>query len=302
MAVEISRNVQKVIKPQDLIRTVRQVIADACRQAPAVVLLLNPGALPKTSSGKLQRSACRLRMADGSLDCYARFPTVEAPVAAQAIGGELQERIAAIWREVLKVETVAPDDHFLLLGGNSIAATQATARLADALGVGLSLSTLFESPTLADYSTAVAASLAEGGTASAAIDALGRGKALPQSLAQNRLWLLWQLAPESAAYNIPAGLHLRGELDESALQASFQALVARHESLRTHFARSTARPYSRSCPRRPSSCTARICKGRTPSRSWPVARPRRGSRSTSPKDRCCASRWRAWAMRTTSSG
>ncbi|WP_337157029.1 non-ribosomal peptide synthetase [Pseudomonas putida] len=235
VAVEISRNVQKAIKPQDLIRTLRQVIADACRQAPAVVLLLNPGALPKTSSGKLQRSACRLRMADGSLDCYARFPAIEAPVAAQTIDDDLQERIAAIWREVLKVEAVASDDHFLLLGGNSIAATQATARLADELGVGLGLSTLFEAPTLADYSAAVSAILTEGGATPGPIDALARSKALPQSLAQNRLWLLWQLEPQSAAYNIPAGLHLRGELDEVALQASFQALVARHEALRTQF-------------------------------------------------------------------
>jgi non-ribosomal peptide synthetase component F len=50
-----------------------------------------------------------------------------------------------------------------------------------------------------------------------------------------------------AAYNIPAGLHLRGELDQAALQASFQALVARHESLRTVFDGSMARPCSASC-------------------------------------------------------
>ncbi|HYQ50658.1 MAG TPA: AMP-binding protein, partial [Pseudomonas sp.] len=53
VAVEISRNVQKTVRPEALIKMLRQVIADACRQAPAVVLLLNPGALPKTSSGKL---------------------------------------------------------------------------------------------------------------------------------------------------------------------------------------------------------------------------------------------------------
>jgi acyl-CoA synthetase (AMP-forming)/AMP-acid ligase II len=40
-----------------------------------------------------------------------------------------------IWRELLKVEAVAADDHFLLLGGNSIAATQVTARLGDELGI-----------------------------------------------------------------------------------------------------------------------------------------------------------------------
>src|SRR5690606_25755764 len=152
VAVEISRNVQKAIKPQDLIKTLRQVIADACRQAPDVVLLLNPGALPKTSSGKLQRSACRLRMDDGSLDCYARFPEVSEASATVAAGDELQARIAAVWRDILKVEAVAADDHFLLLGGNSIAATQASARLADELGIDLSLRTLFEAPVLADYS------------------------------------------------------------------------------------------------------------------------------------------------------
>ncbi|WP_236248473.1 non-ribosomal peptide synthetase [Pseudomonas mosselii] len=235
VAVEISRNVQKAHTPEALINTLRRVIADACRQAPAVVLLLNPGALPKTSSGKLQRSACRLRMNDGSLDIYARFPTAQTAQGHVLAGDDLQARIAGIWRELLKVEAVAADDHFLLLGGNSIAATQVTARLGDELGLQLSLRTLFEAPTLAEYSAAVAAIVAEGGSAAGVIRNQDRDQALPQSLAQNRLWLLWQLEPQSAAYNIPAGLHLRGELDEAALQASFQALVARHESLRTLF-------------------------------------------------------------------
>ncbi|MCE1116999.1 MULTISPECIES: non-ribosomal peptide synthetase [Pseudomonas] len=235
VAVEISRNVQKAHTPEALINTLRRVIADACRQAPAVVLLLNPGALPKTSSGKLQRSACRLRMNDGSLDCYARFPSVAAQHSADVAGSDLPARIAGIWRELLKVEAVAADDHFLLLGGNSIAATQVTARLGDELGIQLNLRTLFEAPTLAEYSAAVAAIIAEGASAAGTIATQGRDQALPQSLAQNRLWLLWQLEPASAAYNIPAGLHLRGELDQAALQASFQALVARHESLRTLF-------------------------------------------------------------------
>ncbi|MEC4875789.1 non-ribosomal peptide synthetase [Pseudomonas sp. NC26] len=251
VAVEISRNVQKTVQPEALIKTLRQVIADACRQAPAVVLLLNPGALPKTSSGKLQRSACRLRMNDGSLDCYARFPTAAEPADATGVGDGLQARIAAVWREVLKAESVAAHDHFLLLGGNSIAATQVTARLADELGINLSLRTLFEAPTLAEYSAAVAAITAQGGGQSAAIASLGRGQALPQSLAQNRLWLLWQLEPQSAAYNIPAGLHLRGELDPAALDAAFQALVARHESLRTVFSEDDGQALQRILPALP---------------------------------------------------
>ncbi|MBF3087045.1 condensation domain-containing protein, partial [Pseudomonas aeruginosa] len=62
-----------------------------------------------------------------------------------------------------------------------------------------------------------------------------RGVDLPQSAAQQRLWLTWQIDPQSAAYNIPGGLRLRGELDEAALRASFQRLVERHEALRTRF-------------------------------------------------------------------
>lgn len=264
VAVEISRNVQKAIKPQDLIKTLRQVIADACRQAPAVVLLLNPGALPKTSSGKLQRSACRLRMDDGSLDCYARFPDVSEAAASAAGGDELQTRIAAVWRDILKLEAVAADDHFLLLGGNSIAATQATARLADELGINLSLRTLFEVPVLADYSNAVASIIAEGAAGTATIATLERAQALPQSLAQNRLWLTWQLQPQSAAYNIPAGLQLRGELDESALEAAFQMLVVRHESLRTVFCEENGLALQRILPHQPFSLRRLGLEGQTP--------------------------------------
>ncbi|WP_191832697.1 non-ribosomal peptide synthetase [Pseudomonas fluorescens] len=237
VAVEISRNVQKIVSPQSLIKTLRQVIADACQQAPAVVLLLNPGALPKTSSGKLQRSACRLRMNDGSLDCYARFPDARQSVAvAQALqGNPLHSLIARLWCEQLGVEQVADDDHFFLLGGNSIAATQLTARLGDELDLQLSLRVLFDAPLLGDFCSAVAAAQ-QAGVAQGAIERLARAQALPQSLAQNRLWLLWQLEPQSAAYNIPGALRLRGELDQAALQSSFQALVERHESLRTVFA------------------------------------------------------------------
>ncbi|WP_060479570.1 non-ribosomal peptide synthetase, partial [Pseudomonas monteilii] len=251
VAVEVSRNVQRAVEPQALIKSLRHVIADACRQAPAVVLLLNPGALPKTSSGKLQRSACRLRMLDGTLDCYARFPMAAEPSACAAPSDDVQERVAGIWREVLKVQAVAADDHFLLLGGNSIAATQVTARLAEELAIELSLRTLFEAPTLAEYSARVAAMLGRGAGAPGAIAALSRAQALPQSLAQNRLWLTWQLQPQSAAYNIPAGLRLRGELDEAALEGAFQALVDRHEALRTVFSEQDGQALQRVLPTQP---------------------------------------------------
>ncbi|MBA5960964.1 amino acid adenylation domain-containing protein [Pseudomonas lactis] len=53
------------------------------------------------------------------------------------------------------------------------------------------------------------------------------------SYAQERQWFIWQLEPDSAAYHLPTALRLKGLLDVTALQRSFDTLVARHESLRT---------------------------------------------------------------------
>ncbi len=235
IAAEISRSVQKILPPEALIKAIRQAVAEACQQAPSVVVLLNPGALPKTSSGKVQRAACALRHADGSLDSYAQFPGQQGPASEVALESDLQQQIAAIWCEQLQLAQVAGDDHFFLLGGNSITATQVVARLRESLGLELNLRLLFEAPTLAAFAAAVAHLQQDGGVAQGAIHALSRQEDLPQSLAQNRLWITWQLDPHSSAYTIPGALHLRGELDEDALRHSFQQLIKRHEALRTRF-------------------------------------------------------------------
>ncbi|HHK1155574.1 TPA: non-ribosomal peptide synthase/polyketide synthase [Pseudomonas aeruginosa] len=237
IAAEIGRGVQKSVPAQELIDSIRQAVAEAYQEAPKVVALLNPGALPKTSSGKLQRSACRLRLEDGSLDSYALFPGLQAVQEAQPPAGddELLARIGEIWKARLGVAQVAPRDHFFLLGGNSIGAAQVVAQVRDSLGVALDLRQLFEAPTLQAFSATVARQLAAGLPAEAPMAHLPRGVDLPQSAAQQRLWLTWQIDPQSAAYSIPGGLRLRGELDEAALRASFQRLVERHEALRTRF-------------------------------------------------------------------
>ncbi|MCS4249748.1 amino acid adenylation domain-containing protein/non-ribosomal peptide synthase protein (TIGR01720 family) [Pseudomonas sp. BIGb0164] len=235
IAAEISRSVQKILPPEALIKAIRQAVAEAYQEAPSVVVLLNPGALPKTSSGKVQRAACALRHADGSLDSYAQFPDLQAHAGDAALESELQSQIAAIWCEQLQVATVAADDHFFLLGGNSITATQVVARLREALGLELNLRMLFEAPTLQGFAANIAQLQQDGGVAQGAIHALSRQDELPQSLAQNRLWITWQLDPQSSAYTIPGALRLRGELDEDAVRASFQQLIERHEALRTRF-------------------------------------------------------------------
>ncbi|AUB43295.1 Non-ribosomal peptide synthetase component F (plasmid) [Nostoc flagelliforme CCNUN1] len=67
------------------------------------------------------------------------------------------------------------------------------------------------------------------------IQPVSRNQPIPLSFAQQRLWLLEQLEPDSAAYNILGGVCFTGQLNVSALQQSFSEIIRRHEVLRTNF-------------------------------------------------------------------
>src|SRR5947207_7285274 len=62
-----------------------------------------------------------------------------------------------------------------------------------------------------------------------------RARTTPLSFAQQRLWILSQLDPGSAVYNISRALHMQGELNAAALRQTFNTIVARHEVLRGSF-------------------------------------------------------------------
>src|ERR1041385_8412648 len=78
---------------------------------------------------------------------------------------------------------------------------------------------------------------------SSQITEIPRDGGLPLSFAQQRLWFLAQLEPESANYNVPVALRLCGDLDRSALRRSLDALFARHESLRSIFVAVEGQPH-----------------------------------------------------------
>ena len=68
-------------------------------------------------------------------------------------------------------------------------------------------------------------------------------KRAPLSFAQERLWFLTQLEPENPAYNLPFALRLSGGLDVAALERSIDAVIARHETLRTKFVAVDGEPF-----------------------------------------------------------
>ena len=185
---------------------------------PTHLILLE--AMPLTANGKLDRKALPKPDAAQLQSAYV------APVS------ELEQQLAAIWAEVLKVEQVGLSDNFFELGGHSLLATQVISRVRQQLGLELSLRNLFEAADLAAF--ARAAEQGQTGRAPAFARA-DRAQPLALSYAQQRQWFLWQLEPQSAAYNIPVALRLNGVLDVEALRSAFETLIARHETLRTTF-------------------------------------------------------------------
>jgi amino acid adenylation domain-containing protein len=196
---------------------------------PSAFIVLD--AFPLTPNGKLDRKA--LPAPDRSALASAQF---EAPE------GAIEETLAQIWREVLNIERISRHDNFFDLGGHSLLAVQVISRLRQSLGAEVPLRELFAQPDL----SALARVVAQAGRASLpVIKRADRAGALPGSLAQRRLWFLEQLGGVGSAYHIPGAVILRGALDERALQASLDEIVARHEVLRTTFRLEDGEPCQR---------------------------------------------------------
>ena len=192
---------------------------------PAHMVLL--ARFPLTPNGKLDRK--QLPKPDAS-QWRKTYVAPETPV---------QQAVAAIWAQILKVERVGLSDNFFELGGHSLLATQVVSRIRQQLEIQVPLRLLFAHNSLQGFVEAMDPASAE---QEPAISRVPREQPLALSYAQQRQWFLWQLDPTSSAYHIPAALRLRGELNQAALQQSFDALVERHESLRTRFVLDNERP------------------------------------------------------------
>ena len=108
-------------------------------------------ALPRTAGGKTDRRTLAAEAEAASGDRRAPEP----PVAPR---DEREEALAAIWREVLDLDTVGVHDNFFEIGGHSLKATRVIARVRRALGIDLPLREMFQRPTIAGLAAALAES------------------------------------------------------------------------------------------------------------------------------------------------
>ena len=180
--------------------------------------------LPLTASGKLDRRAL--------------------PAPEHAGGGEgsaaprtpVEAVLAEVWAGVLGRERVGVDEGFFALGGHSLLAVRVVSRVRELFGVELPLRAMFEGPTVAGLAERVEELRRAGLPQLPPVAPVDRGRPLPLSFAQERLWFLDRLEPGNPFYNLPATLRLGGALDVPALERALGEIVRRHESLRTTFA------------------------------------------------------------------
>jgi amino acid adenylation domain-containing protein len=176
-----------------------------------------------------------------------------------------EEVLAGIWGEVLGAERVGVHDDFFDLGGQSLLAARAVARIRAALDVELPVRALFETPTVAG----LAARLRDAAPRLPPIRPVPRDGPLPLSFAQRRLWFLDQLEPGLPVYNVAIAYRLRGDLDVGALAAALDAVVARHEVLRTGLPAEGGRPSQRIAPARSLGLVREAC--RSEADAWALA-------------------------------
>jgi amino acid adenylation domain-containing protein len=174
----------------------------------------------------------------------------------------VEEMLADIWTEILRIERVGINDNFFELGGHSLLATQLVSRVRKLFRVELPLRTLFETPTVAGMAATVQMLMRdEQARQQPPILPTPRHSELPLSFAQQRLWFLDQLQPGSPFYNLFSAVRMQGELDLNALTESFGELVRRHEALRTVFADVDGKPVQVIMPARKLSLELRDLRG-----------------------------------------
>ncbi|MEK4732085.1 non-ribosomal peptide synthase/polyketide synthase [Paenibacillus sp. FSL L8-0641] len=177
--------------------------------------------LPLTPNGKIDRKA--LPVLDSNVNTGVEYVVPS---------GEIEEKLALLWRDILGIEKVGRNDNFFMLGGHSLKATSLVARIHKEFNIDIPLKEIFKTPTILEIARYIKDSKE---SLYQSIQPAGEMEYYPMSSAQRRLYILNQLEGAGTAYNMPGIMLLEGSIDTARFQEVFRQLVKRHETLRTSF-------------------------------------------------------------------
>jgi amino acid adenylation domain-containing protein/FkbM family methyltransferase len=256
-AVEKDREEQLVVVQEATIRSddeldkaiqrIARNIADVHELSVHAIVLIQSGTLPKTSSGKLQRQACKKDFLNQRLDVLREWRDTAAPrQAPQATPSPEPSNRSAVETWVIEelarrtgIEPAEVDVHQPLMsfGLNSLTAVELCHNIQVRFGIEIASADLFDGFSIADIAkrTSIVSPLVS-------ISRAGQCSTYPLSHGQRALWVLHQMATESAAYNISRAIRITTGVEIEALRRAFQALVDRHQCLRTVFVDTAGEP------------------------------------------------------------
>lgn len=280
-AIELN-NEERVVVVQELDRryrdpdidavlcSIRQAVADVHELQVYAVILIRHGSIQKTSSGKIQRQACRAAFLSNSLAVIAQS-LLTSPITLSHAEENLMTRevllsVAPADRQSLveshlrtqaarflnvSSDLLDPRQSLLTLGLDSLMAIEFKQHIEATIGVTVPIAMFFEDGTTARLATLILDQLAMPEVRSTAESGVMVGRIHddedvgPLSLGQQALWFIHQIAPHSAAYNIASGLRVQAAVDIPALERAFRTLIDRHASLRTTFTTRQGAPVQR---------------------------------------------------------
>jgi natural product biosynthesis luciferase-like monooxygenase protein len=230
----------------EVIGAIREAVSSVHEVQVSCLSLIRPGSVPKTSSGKIRRHACKEGFLAGTLEVIADWKatnpveveseehdSTSVPRSSEEIESWLVSKLAVrLGVPAHEIDPRRPIARYML---DSLMAVEVTYEIEARFGISLPMVTLLQDMTVAQIADEAMNELSTRRAPAPLLRKRGESATAGLTHGQKALWYLYQLAPQSAAYNLAIAARIRAELDASKLRRAFQTLIDRHSSLRTTF-------------------------------------------------------------------
>ncbi|MGN6712764.1 MAG: amino acid adenylation domain-containing protein [Anaerocolumna jejuensis] len=178
--------------------------------------------IPVTSNGKTDRR--KLLSIQSNLGTGSVF---EEP------SSEEEEKMLAVWKKVLRKESISINDNFFSLGGQSLKAILLISEISQVFGKELSIEKVFKNATIKELVRELQNSKS---SQHRSIPKAKEKEYYEASSAQKRMYMIYQQNQMDTSYNVPDIVVIKQELNKDKVESSIRKLIERHEILRTSYA------------------------------------------------------------------
>lgn len=230
LILEVEPRATKTFAFDQASKVIRAAIFDFFDILLVDIAFVRAGSLPKTSSGKIQRSQTKKYFQESHFEILMSLKTAEVSVSFQAPETKTEQYLVSLWEELLQ-HPVGRQDNFFRLGGQSLTAAHLVSRINYDYRLALPIHVLFD----CDSVHSLAAFIDQEVTRSShtPIAFISKADELVVSDSQRSLWFIDQFEGGSPQYNICSLFKISGDIDTCALQAAINILIHRHPVLRT---------------------------------------------------------------------